>query len=173
MISFNKKNFGVLLMKQAYITLVGRSAWAVVNSYYFMIQKGKCDPDLVLVFVEELFEDKLDWIIEGITVVNEAFGVDATIETNLVGNARYVPSGVEVSHRLKQLKEDGFEICLDVTPGRKALVAASLISAYKTGIDHVFYLAVDEIRDIPLLMKPKNTFHFRDFMTEVRREMDD
>jgi len=50
MISFNKKNFGVLLMKQAYITLVGRSAWAVVNSYYFMIHERKCDPDLVLVF---------------------------------------------------------------------------------------------------------------------------
>lgn len=157
-------------MKQAYITLVGRSAWAVVNSYYFMIHKGKCNPGLVLVFVEELFQDKLDWIIEGITIINEAFGVDAIVETNLVGNAQYVPSGVEVSNRLKELKEDDVEICLDVTAGRKALVAASLISAYKTGIDHVFYLAVDRIDDIPLLMKPKNTFHFRDFMAEVRRE---
>jgi len=160
-------------MKQACITLVGRSAWAVVNSYYFMINEGKCDPDLVLVFVEELFEDKLDWIVEGIHIVNEAFGVDATVQTEVVGNAQYVPSGVEVSNRLKQLKEEGFDIFLDVTPGRKALVAASLISAYKIGIGHVFYLAVDRIEDIPLLMKPKHSVHFRDFMVEVRRMMDD
>jgi len=158
------------MSKQAYITLVGRSAWAVINSYYFLIKEERISPDLIMVFSEELFKEKLDSIVEGLKIVNEGFDVEADITTEVVGNAQYVPAGIEVSQKVKELKEAGYTIALDVTPGRKALVAASLISAYKIGISHVFYLAVDRIEDIPVMMKPKGSLHYRDFMQEVGRE---
>ena len=158
-------------MKSAYITLVGRSAWAVINSYYFMIKEGKCVPDIVVVFAEDIFQHKIPWVLKGLELVNASFQISAKIHTDVVGNAKYVPSGLIVNKKIKELKNEDYEIFLDITPGRKALVSASLISAWKNGVSHILYMAVDEIEDIPLMMKPKRMLHFRDFMVEVKREL--
>jgi hypothetical protein len=153
----------------AYITLLGRSSWAVLNSYYFMVNKEKVRSDLILIVSEEMYQDKLPNIIHGLQIINKEYEFNCEIETMIVGNAQYVPAGVKISERLKDLKNKKYDITLDITPGRKALVAAALICAWKIQVSNVFYLASDDIRDIPLMMKPKKLFHFRDFLNEVQR----
>jgi hypothetical protein len=134
-----------------------------------MVNEEKINPDLILIVSEEIYQDKLLNIIQGLQIINKEFNITCNIETLAVGNAHYVPSGLKISERIKDLKNKKYDITLDITPGRKALVAAALICAWKIQVSNVFYLASDDIRDIPLMMKPKKLFHFRDFLNEVQR----
>jgi wyosine [tRNA(Phe)-imidazoG37] synthetase (radical SAM superfamily) len=134
-----------------------------------MVNEEKIKADLILIVSEEMYQDKLPNIIQGIQIINKEYDITCDIETMVVGNAKYVPSGLKISEKIKELKNKDYEITLDITPGRKSLVAAALISAEKMQISHVLYLAADDIRDIPLMMKPKKLLHFRDFLSEVQR----
>ena len=121
------------MSKQAYITLVGRSAWAVINSYYFLIKEERISPDLIMVFSEELFKEKLDSIVEGLKIVNEGFDVEADITTEVVGNAQYVPAGIEVSQKVKELKEAAkmmnvYFLISHFQSGLKTILVSSMIS---------------------------------------------
>lgn len=156
-------------MKSAYLTLLGRSSWAVINSLYGVLDSGLCCPNYVHLFVEELYGAKIPKVITGIHLVCEAYGYDVEVGYNIVGNAKFVNSGMQISEEIHRLQKLGFEIALDITPGRKSLIAASLLSVEKLGVKHVFYLAVDNIEDIPLMLKPKKDIHLRDFLKEVQQ----
>ncbi|MDI9609958.1 MAG: hypothetical protein QFX36_01370 [Archaeoglobales archaeon] len=41
--------------KRAYITLLGRSGWAVVNTYYALLILKSYYPDLIQIFAEESY----------------------------------------------------------------------------------------------------------------------
>jgi hypothetical protein len=98
--------------------------------------------------------------------LNESFGINPTVDTAIVSSDEIIPAKSSLNKYLKELKNDGYTIALDITPGRKALVAAALMSTRKLGINHVFYLAVDSIEDIPLLMKPGTIIHLHDYLHE-------
>jgi hypothetical protein len=134
-----------------------------------MVNEDKINPSLILVVSEEIYRDKLPHIIQGLQIINKEYDITCDIETMIVGNAHYVFSGVKISERIKNLKNKEYDITLDITPGRKTLVAAALISAEKMHISHVVYMAADDIRDIPLMMKPIKLIHYRDFLSEVKR----
>ena len=84
-----------------------------------------------------------------------------------MNNDEIVPAKSSLIKYLMELKKKGYTIALDITPGRKALVAAALISAEKIGVDHIFYLAVDSIEELPLLMKPAPILHLHDYLHEA------
>jgi len=134
-----------------------------------MIKEEKINPNLIIVVSEEIYQDKLPHIIQGLTIINKEYNITCDIETSVVGNAHYVPSGLKISERIKDLKNKQYDITLDITPGRKTLVAAALISAEKIHISHVVYMVADDIHDIPLMMKPIKLIHYRDFLSEVKR----
>ena len=152
-----------------YVTLVGRSSWAVINSLYSVLHEGLFQPDYIHIFVEDLFEDKVSLVEKGLRLVCEAYGFDVEMGYDVVGNAKFVNAGLRVNMRIKDFKDKGCRIGLDVTPGRKSLMAASLICAERLGVDHIFYLAVDEIEDIPFMLKPIRELHLRDFLKEVEQ----
>ncbi len=153
-------------MKTAYVTLLGRSSWALINTYYAILNQRKFSPDIVHIFVEELYKDKIEKVLKGLHIINNSFNITPCFETTLVKNDEIIPVKSSLIISLKRLKNDGYTIALDITPGRKSLVAAALISAEKIGVDHIFYLAVDSIEDIPLLMKPRWIIHLHDYLHE-------
>jgi hypothetical protein len=153
-------------MKSAYVTLLGRSSWSLLNTYYAILNQGKFSPDIIHIFVEDLYKDKLEKVLKGLQLLNESFGIHPTIDTTIVNSDEIISAKSSLNKYLKDLKNDGFTIALDITPGRKALVAAALISAEKIGVNHIFYLAVDSIEDIPLLMKPGTILHLHDYLHE-------
>lgn len=158
-------------MNNAYVTLLGRSSWSLLNTYYAILNQGKFSPDIIHIFVEDLYKDKLEKVLKGLQLLNESFGIHPTIETTIVKNDEIIPAKSSLNKYLKDLKNDGYTIALDITPGRKALVAAALISAEKIGVNHIFYLAVDSIEEIPLLMKPGTILHLHDYLHENTAEL--
>ena len=147
--------------------MLGRSSWSLLNTYYAVLNEGNYSPDLIHIFVEDLFKEKLENVLKGINFLNESFGITPSIDTTIVNNDEIVPAKSSLIKYLMELKKKDYTIALDITPGRKALVAAALISAEKIGVDHIFYLAVDSIEEIPLLMKPSSILHLHDYLHET------
>jgi hypothetical protein len=156
--------------KNAYITLLGRSSWSLLNTYYAVLNQGKFFPNIIHIFVEDLYKNKLEKVMKGLQLLNESFSITALIDSTIVKNDEILPAKNLLDKYLENLKNDEYSIALDITPGRKALVAAALIAVGKIPADHIFYLAVDSIEDIPLLMKPGTICHLHDYLHETMKE---
>ena len=64
--------------------------------------------------------------------------------------------GKKFQKLVRELKSRGAVIAIDITPGRRALIAAALIPAMKMNIDHIYYLAIHNTDDAakPYMMIP-------------------
>jgi hypothetical protein len=165
------------MMKKAYIALLGRSSWALINSYYAVLKNDCYTPDIVYVFVEERDKEKLDTVISAIKILNEEFDVEAEVKTHVLGDAIFLSIGKEVFKIMNDLVKNGFSIALDITSGKKTLVAASLLSANNfispkcNVINHIFYLSVDDpLEAKPFMMIPSSVQVLRDFKDDNRVE---
>ncbi|MEM4690636.1 MAG: hypothetical protein QXF37_08065 [Archaeoglobaceae archaeon] len=155
--------------KRAYITLLGRSGWAVVNTYYAVLSLKSYYPDLIQIFAEESYSKGIDNVAEGLKVLSEEFGFNPRIEYTILGDNDFVTAAEKMIELIKRLKEQEFRIAIDITPGRKPLVSAALIPAMKLRLDHVFYLAVKELLPMPYMMIPLAQQQLRDFMEEAMK----
>lgn len=152
------------MTKNVYIILLGRYPWAIINAYYAVLKNKRFSPDIVYVFIEQGFLENVDEIISGLKILSEEFGLSIRIEKRVFDNAKFKSIGEEIFAIVSDFKKQGYTIALDITPGRKSLVAAALIALWKIHVDHIFYLAVDEIEDIPYMMKPLPIMKLRDLV---------
>lgn len=150
---------------RAYITLLGRSVWALLNSYYAALRERDYRPDGVWIFTEEAFRSRVGTAEEGMRLISEAFGCGPEISAEIVPDSDFVGVGRKISAMVKDLKAREYEVALDITPGRKALVAGALLSTAGIHVDHVFYLLIDSLRDAskPYPMIPFHLQHHNDF----------
>lgn len=154
-------------MKTAYVTILGRSTWALINTYYAVLTEKSYFPDLIHIFSEDIYADELDKAVRGIEILSEEFNFKPEIRTEIVKEADFIEAGLKINSTIKELKEKGYTVAVDITPGRKALVAGALLSAEKLGVDHVFYLAVKNMESKPYRMKPIAIQKLRDFIVDV------
>ncbi len=152
---------------RAYITILGRSTWALINTYYAVLMEKAYFPDVIHVFAEDVYADELDKVVEGLRILSEEFGFEPEIHTHVIREADFVNAGREISELVKDLRSKGYSIAIDITPGRKPLVAAALIPAVKYRMDHVFYLAVKELEAKPYMMIPLSIQRLKDFISEA------
>jgi len=155
-------------MKKAYITILGRSTWALINTYYAVLIEKAYYPDVIHVFAEEVYKGELEKAVEGLKILSEEYHFAPEIHTHVVGEADFVNAGIEISSLIRRLREEGYCIAIDITPGRKALVAAALIPAVKHRMNHVFYLAVRNLESKPYMMIPLAEQKLRDFIQEAK-----
>ncbi len=153
---------------KAYITILGCSTWALINTYYAVLMEKAYHPDVIHIFAEDIYAEELEKAAEGIRILSEEFGVSPEIKTHVVPEADFVEAGKTISELIRKLREEGCSIAIDITPGRKALVAAALIPAVKHRMDHVFYLAVKRLENRPYMMIPLANQSLRDFVGEAR-----
>jgi hypothetical protein len=156
--------------KKAYVTILGRSTWALLNTYYAVLIEKAYHPDLIYIYAEDIYSKKLEKAVEGIKIVSEEFGFIPEIHAKTIREADFMNAGKEISDLIGKLKEEGYRIAIDITPGRKALAAAALIPAVKHRMDHVFYLAVKRLESKPYLMIPLSIQQLKDFMEADRNE---
>jgi hypothetical protein len=157
--------------KRAYLTALGRASWAMVNTYYAVLREREYLPDKIYIFTEEAYEEKLDKAIAAIKVLSSEYGINPEIESRVVSDWDFIEAGREISVLLKALKEEGYQVAIDITPGRKAIVVAALIIGIKVKIDYVFYLAIKTTVDAakPYMMIPMQIQQIREFMEDSRR----
>ncbi len=161
-------------MGRVYLTVLGRSIWAVINAFYVVVKDHDIRPEIIYIVTETIYEEKLAKTKEGILVVLDHFGIKARIETSVVDEGSYVSAGKKISTLLKQVASGGHSIDVDITPGRKALVSGLLmaISGSRIKVEHLFYLDIATIVNVnyPYDMIPKTMQTLRDFMHEFNNE---
>ncbi len=141
-----------------------------MNTYYAVLREKNYLPDKIYIFTERTYQPNLEKAISAIQILSEEFGVDPEIDSRVVSDWDFLEAGKEIFELIKSLKTAGFEVAIDITPGRKALVVASLISGIKIQIDYVFYLAIMSTEDAakPYMMIPLQIQQIRDFMADAK-----
>ena len=83
----------------------------------------------------------------------------------------FVDEGRKISARIKAGRKQGSKVAIDITPGRKALVAGALIPLASISVDHVFYLQITSTDDAakPYMMIPLASQQLRDFRSTTPR----
>ena len=125
--------------KLGYLTLMGRSGWAVLNSFHAVLLETEYRPDTIFLLYETQLKDAIKPIIQGLELLQRTY-----TKTNV--KALEVPTwdagcaGKTALETLNALRAIESEIALDITGGRKALVAGTLLGLKGQGIDLVFYL---------------------------------
>ena len=155
--------------EKAYITVLGRSAWAMVNCYYAVLRDEKYHPDEIYIFTEKSFESNLESGTEGMEVLNKQYGISPKMNSIVVDDGDFLSSGKEISDTVKRLKDMGCQIALDITPGRKPLVTGALIPAMKHELEHIYYLAISDLDDVakPYMEIPFGKHKLWDFSRQV------
>ncbi|MFX0101918.1 MAG: hypothetical protein ACFFCS_20300 [Candidatus Hodarchaeota archaeon] len=153
---------------KAYVTTLGRSAWGMVNSYHAMLKSEDFQPDVVHIVTEDVYEHLLGKGVEALKIISENFGFKPEFSTMVVKQADFVEAGTKVNGLIKDLKKGGYQIAVDITAGRKSLVAGTLIPLSKMDVDHVFYLAISTIKDVnkPYPMIPRTMQSLKDFIKQ-------
>lgn len=158
---------------KAYITILGRSQWAVVNSYYAVLEIKDYRPDIVYIITEKPYKKYLEDIKKGITIISKEFGFNPKIELIEVGEADFIGTYRNMKEILNYLMELKSKIAIDITSARKALVSGALLSIPKLeAIDHLFYLAIQTIKDVdkPYCIIPKKIQKLMDFAYQIKEE---
>uniref|UniRef100_A0A7C3RM36 Uncharacterized protein n=1 Tax=Archaeoglobus fulgidus TaxID=2234 RepID=A0A7C3RM36_ARCFL len=155
--------------KKAYITLLGRSEWAVINTYYAVLAEKSYYPDTIHIFAEKSYSADLEKIADGMRILSKEFGFEPEISSTVIEDNDFITAVRKIGELIRKLKEQECSVAIDITPGRKTLVAAALIPAVKLRLEHVFYLAAKELESKPYMMIPLASQKLRDFMEEARR----
>ena len=157
--------------KKAYLTVLGRSTWALVNTYYAVLREKKYFPDRITIYSEEMYKEEINRAIEGITIINQRFGIQPEIESITVGNNDFIDSATKIKEKIENLKKCGYNIAVDITSGRKTLAAAAVLAASrKRGASSIYYLSIKTTRNVakPYLMIPLTIQQIRDFVEDCR-----
>ena len=74
--------------KKIYITMLGRSIRAVLNSYYAVLKEKQYYPDDIILFVETISDPEhtknLELTKQGLTLTSSHFGISPTIHHQII-----------------------------------------------------------------------------------------
>ena len=155
----------------AYIALLGRSVWALINAYYAVVREKQLHPGRVIILAEEPYVASAQTAREGLAIISEAFGFSPVIDIVAVGEADVAGAGTAIEGLVREMKRQGSAVSVDITSGRKATVAGALITIARADLEvrNLFYLAIRATEDIarPYMMIPLHAQQIRDFIDDA------
>ena len=148
-----------------YITMTGRSDWALLNTYYAVLRETKFRPTQIIILSETEHAAQIPVVKKGLAILSEGFGIAPQVDVEQVQTGDFIEAGRKISARIKDGRKQGSKVAIDITPGRKALVAGALIPLANIAVDHVFYLQITSTEDAakPYMMIPLASQQLRDF----------
>jgi hypothetical protein len=163
--------------KNIYITMLGRSIWAVLNSYYAVLKEKQYYPDEIILFAETEHDKDLDLTKQGLALTSSHFGISPDIHHQIISDVEcrvgskdsFIIAVQCVSSLIRERKNAGDTVALDITPGKKTLVAGALLPIKYSDVDHLFYLSAKEITPAPFMMIPFQTQQINDFIEQAVR----
>jgi len=169
--------------KRIYITMLGRSIWAVLNSYHAALREKGFFPDEIFLFSEGKNDEKLSkdisTTISGLKILSEEFKISPLIRAEVISEREckvaseddFVRMSLCTRDLIKGRKKEGDVIAVDITPGKKTLVAGTLLPITLSDVDHIFYLSIKETMARPYMMIPYQVQQMNDFKEQVVRAM--
>jgi len=148
-----------------YITMTGRSVWALLNAYYAVLRETAFRPTQIIILSETEHAGQIPVVKKGLKILSDGYGIAPTVDVEQVQTGDFIEAGKTISARIKAGKERGSGVAIDITPGRKALVAGALIPIASLSVDHVFYLQITTTDDAakPYMMIPLASQQLKDF----------
>jgi hypothetical protein len=156
------------MAQKVYITMTGVSRWPVLNGLWAALCKGYV-PDKVYLFVTQGREKDGEALSAWINILLESYGKQVEPVLEKIEEGEFASSGKRITSVMEAERNQGNEVAIDITPGRKAIVSSALISAWQKQVDHVFYLYLEDMRNAnnPYPMIPYKLQHFVDLKEEV------
>jgi len=155
----------------AYITLLGRSTWALVNAYHAVLREKGLRPERVSIVTEEPYAESAPTAASAILIISEGYGFTPAIGVEILPEAGFVRGGAAIRSLAEDLIAQGFRVAIDITSGRKVTVAGALIAISLAGIhiQHIYYLAMQSLDDVakPYMMIPHQIQKIRDLMEDA------
>ncbi|NLN09661.1 MAG: hypothetical protein GX186_08685 [Methanoculleus thermophilus] len=155
----------------AYIALLGRSTWALVNAYHAVLREKGLRPKQVSIVTEEPYASKTSTVAEAIRIISEGYGFTPVIRVEVLPEADFVQAGRTIRSLVADLIQQGFYVAIDITSGRKVIVAGALIAVSLAGLDlrHIYYLAMKTTDNVakPYMMIPHQIQKIRDIMEDA------
>ena len=153
-----------------YISLLGRSVWASLNTYYAVLDETDFQPAIIWIVTESSYEEQLPVLIEGYEIISTSFNLKPNIKTVVLQEGNIREAGIEVGGLVDSYKTED-TVAMDITSARKALVAGALLATADNKPAHIFYLKIDSLDDSakPYLMIPHQIQTLHDFRAETRR----
>ena len=148
-----------------YITMTGRSVWALLNAYYAVLRETTYRPMQIIILSETEHAEQIPVVKKGLAILSEGYGISPRVEVEQVQTGDFIEAGKKILARIKAGKEQKSKVAIDITPGRKALVAGALIPLANLSVDHVFYLQITSTDDAakPYMMIPLAIQELKDF----------
>ena len=154
-----------------YITLLGRSTWALVNAYHAVLREKGLRPERVSIVTEKPYSVNASTAVEAIRIISEGYGFAPVIEVEVLPEADFVRAGQTIRSLAADFIRQGFRVAIDITSGRKVTVAGALIAVSLAGLDirHIYYLAMGSVDDVakPYMMIPHQIQRIRDIMEDA------
>ena len=152
-----------------YISLLGRSVWASLNTYYAVLDETEFQPEIIWIVTESLYEECLPSLLDGYEVISTSFNIKPNIKTVILPEGNISEAGIEVRGLVDSYTKEDI-VALDITSARKALVAGSLLATADNKPAHIFYLKIDSLDNSakPYLMIPHQIQTLHDFRAETR-----
>ncbi|MCK8519786.1 hypothetical protein [Methanoculleus sp. 7T] len=155
----------------AYITLLGRSTWALVNAYHAVLREKGLRPERVVIVTEEPYAGNTSRAAEAVRIVSAGYGFAPAIGVEVLPETDFVKAGQTIRSLAGDLIGRGLHVAIDITSGRKVTVAGALIAVSLAGLDirHIYYLAMKSIDDVakPYMMIPRQIQRIRDLMEDA------
>jgi hypothetical protein len=155
----------VLSSDAVYITMTGRSVWALLNAYYAVLRETPYRPTDIIILSETEHERQIPVIKKGLEILSEGYAITPKIVVEQIPTGDFIDAGRKISSRIRKVKQEGSKVAIDITPGRKALVAGALIPIASISVDHVFYLQITSTDNAakPYMMISLASQQLRDF----------
>ena len=155
----------------AYITLLGRSTWALVNAYHAVLREKGLRPERVSIVTEEPYAGEASTAATAVRILSEGYGFSPEIGIEILPEADFLRAGQTIRTLVGDFIRQGFSVAIDITSGRKVTVAGALIAVSVAGLDirHIYYLAMKSTDDVakPYMMIPHQIQQIRDIMEDA------
>jgi hypothetical protein len=155
----------------AYITLLGRSVWALVNAYYAVLREKRLRPERVYIVTEDVYSGSASVAAEALRIISDGYGCAPEIVVQTVPEADFVGAGRKIRSLAGDVIGEGHHVAIDITSGRKVMVAGALLalSLARLDIRHIYYLAMRGVDDIaqPYMMIPLQNQRIHDVIEDA------
>lgn len=129
-----------------WITTVGSSPFAVINTLWAACELEKYVPEKVYLVANGKVENEVKVVTEWIQRIIKAYGAVANIERIHADEVDFMNFSRLLSSCITEEKKKGNEVAVDMTPGRKFMSAFSMFNGLaENGADRVYYLHLNDV----------------------------
>lgn len=126
------------------ITFVGRSEWAVVNSFTAILFHTDLKPGKVHLLYKSSDKKIASSCVEGLDKILNVKEIDCDIKEHELKDEFDLMKPAEI---MEEILEDDEEVVIDITPARKFMSSSALIEGMRNDVKGIYYLYIDSIED--------------------------